>query len=302
MTAPARKGPAMTARFLHRAICVDNLEASVPFYRDGLGFAPVGEAEVEQGAWLETLTGLPGARRIHQRVRNGEDITLDLYAFQNPRPVGPRERRKNNQYGLTHLAFYVDNVDEWAGRIGGAGGKVFPHTRATFRDNGTTMMYCTDPDGTRVELMQAPGERQRFSHSGVCMDDVEHFLAFYRGLADFERAENYELYDHGYFMNLINELDDVKLRAQMIRNGNRDTIELLEMKSPVAFGSRESLPINQYGFRYLAFATADIAETTADVRALGGRVLEGTRCESDRAKMIFCTDPIGARLLLVQGQ
>jgi predicted enzyme related to lactoylglutathione lyase len=292
----------MTAEFLHRAICVDALEASVPFYRDGLGFLPVGEPEVEQGAWLETLTGLPGARRIHQGVRNGEGITLDLYAFQNPPPVGPRERRRNNQYGLTHLAFYVDGIDEWAGRIGGAGGKVFPHTRATFRDNGTTMMYCTDPDGTRVELMQAPGEHQRFSHSGVCMDDVEHFLAFYQGLAGFERAENYELYDHGYFMNAINELDDVKLRAQMIRNANRDTIELLEMKSPAAFGSREPLPVNQYGFRYLAFAVEDIAAVATAVRMLGGRTFDETLSENDRSKMMFCTDPIGARLLLVQGK
>ena len=292
----------MTAQFLHRAICVDNLDASLPLYRDGLGFQPVGDRETEQGAWLETLTGLPGAHRVRQSVRNGQGITLDLYVFQNPRPVGPRERRKNNQYGLTHLAFYVDDIDIWANRVAAAGGKVFPHTRATFRDNGTTMMYCTDPDGTRVELMQAPGEAERFSHSGVCMADVGRSLGFYRDLAGFQQAENYELYDHGYFMNVVNELDDVKLRAQMIRNGNRDTIELLEMKSPAAFGSREPLPVNQYGFRYLAFATGDIAATAADVRSLGGRVLEETRCENDRAKMVFCIDPIGARILLVQGK
>lgn len=290
----------MTAQFLYRAICVDDLAISVPFYRDGLGFQPVGERLVEHGAWLATLTGLPGASRVRQSVRNDEGITLDLYAFTTPAPVGPRERRKNNQYGLTHLAFYVDSVDEWAGRVAGSGGHVFAHTRATFRDNGTTMMYCTDPDGTRVELMQAPGERQRFSHSGVCMDGVEHFLAFYRSLAGFERAENYELSDHGYFMNVINELDDVKLRAQMIRNGNRDTIELLEMKSPAGFGSREPLPVNQYGFRYLAFETDDIAATAAMVRKLGGRVLEETACESDAARLMFCADPIGARLLLIQ--
>jgi predicted enzyme related to lactoylglutathione lyase len=292
----------MTAQFLYRAVCVDDLAISVPFYRDGLGFQPAGEPEVEQGAWLETLTGLPGASRVRQIVRNGEGITLDLYAFQNPAPVGPRERRKNNQYGLTHLAFYVDSVEAWAGRVAGSGGKVFAHTRATFRDNGTTMMYCTDPDGTRVELMQAPGERQRFSHSGVCMDDVEHFLAFYRGLAGFDRAENYELYDHGYFMNVINELDDVKLRAQMIRNGNRDTIELLEVKSPAAFGGREPLPVNQYGFRYLAFETDDIGETAATIRELGGRSFDETICESGRAKLMFCADPIGARLLLTQAK
>jgi predicted enzyme related to lactoylglutathione lyase len=292
----------MTTKFSYRAICVDDLEASVRLYRDGLGFQPTGEPEVEQGSWLEALTGLPGAERVHQSVRNGEGITLDLYAFRRPTPVGPRERRKNNQYGLTHLAFYVDSVDDWAGRVAGTGGKVFAHTRATFRDNGTTMMYCTDPDGTRVELMQAPGERQRFSHSGICMDDVEHFLAFYRGLAGFELAENYELYDHGYFMNVINELDDVKLRAQMIRNANGDTIELLEMKSPAAFGSREPLPVNQYGLRYLAFATDDLGETAARVRTLGGQTFDETLSESDRAKLMFCADSIGARILLVQAK
>jgi Glyoxalase-like domain len=134
------------------------------------------------------------------------------------------------------------------------------------------------------------------------MDDVEHFLAFYRGLAGFDRAENCELYDHGYFMNVIKELDDVKLRAQMIRNANRDTIELLEMKSPAAFGSREPAPVNQYGFRYLAFATDDIEETAANVRALGSRTLDETLSENDRTKLMFCADPIGARLLLVQAK
>jgi catechol 2,3-dioxygenase-like lactoylglutathione lyase family enzyme len=289
----------MPADFLYRALSVGDLKASVPFYRDGLGFQPVDEVSVEAGTWLEKATGLPGARRVRQRLRNGDGIALELYAFEQPAPIGPRERRKNNMYGLTHLAFYVDSVDEWAARISAAGGKVFPHTRATFRDNGTTMMYCTDPDGIRVELMQAPGEKQRFSHSGVCMADVERSLAFYQGLASFQRSDNYELYDHGYFMNLINELDDVKLRAQMIRNTPGDTIELLEMKSPAAFGSREPLPVNQYGFNYLAFQTGDITGTAETICGLGGRAFEETRAENESFAFQFCADPIGARLALI---
>ncbi len=104
----------------------------------------------------------------------------------------------------------------------------------------------------------------------------------------------------GFFMNVINELEDVKLRAQMIRNGNRDTIELLEMKSPAAFGGREPLPVNQYGLRYLAFATGDIGATAAEIRALGGRTFEGTSCENEQARLMFGADPIGARILLVE--
>ncbi len=212
---------------------------------------------------------------MRQSLRNGEGITLELYAFERPVPIGPRERRKNNMYGLTHLAFYVDSVDDVgmsAGFCQAAGGKTFPHTRATFRDNGTTMMYCTDPDGTRVELMQAPGERQRFSHSGVCMADVEGSLTFYQGLRRVRAIrENYwKLYDHTAlaFMNVVNELNDVKLRAQMIRNGRGDTIELLHMKSPAAFGPREPLPVNQYGFNYPQHSRTDNIDTAAaQVRA-----------------------------------
>jgi predicted enzyme related to lactoylglutathione lyase len=290
----------MTAHFLHRALCISDLETSVAFYRDGLGFAPVGEAEIEEGAWLEALTGLKGARRVRRSVRNGQGIAFDLYQFVVPAPFGPRERRKNNQYGLTHLAFYVDDIDTWAGRIAKAGGKVFAHTRATFRDNGTTMMYCTDQDGIRVELMQAPGERERFSHSGICMDDVALFARFYGDVFGFAKAENYELYDHGYFMNVVNELDDVKLRAQMIRDGGGNTIELLEMKSPPGFGSREPLPVNQFGFRYLAFAVDDLDATSALVRERGGRMLDETLSESGQGRRMFCVDPIGVRVALLE--
>jgi predicted enzyme related to lactoylglutathione lyase len=290
----------MPADFLYRALSVGDLKTSLPFYRDGLGFQPVDEQSVEEGKWLETATGLPGARRMRQSVRNAEGITLELYAFERPAPMGSRERRKNNMYGLTHLAFYVDSVDAWADRIAAAGGKTFPHTRATFRDNGTTMYYCTDPDGIRVELMQARGEKQRFSHSGVCMADVEHSLTFYQGLAGFQSSDNYELYDHGYFMDVINELDDVKLRAQMIRNRGGDTIELLHMKSPAAFGPREPLPVNQYCFNYLAFRTDNIDTAAAQVRALGGRAFESTRAVSEKFGIMFCADPVGARLALIQ--
>ena len=292
----------MTGQFLYRALCVGDLEISTPFYRDGLGFQPVGAQEVEVGKWLETATGLAGARRVRQAVCNAQGIVLDLYAFSRPAPVGPRERRKNNKYGLTHLAFYVDDIDAWASRIAAAGGHVFPHTRSTFRDNGTTMMYCTDPDGIRIELMQAPGERERFSHSGVCMADVEVSLTFYSGLFGFQRSDNYELYDHGYFMNGINELDDVKLRAQMIRDPRANTIELLEMKSPAAFGPREPLPVNQYGFCYMAFAVDSIEEAAGKVRALGGRTLDESLAENDRFRLLFCADPIGARILLLQAK
>jgi catechol 2,3-dioxygenase-like lactoylglutathione lyase family enzyme len=289
----------MTAELRYRALCISDLARSTRFYRDGLGFMPVGEPEAEAGGWLDQAAGTEGARLSSQLVRNDQGITLKLYEFGRPEAFGPRERRKNNQFGLTHLAFYVDDINAQAARIEAAGGFVFPHTRATFRDNGTTMMYSTDPDGIRVELMQAPGERQRFSHSGICMDDVDAWIRFYAQVFGFAEAENYELFDHGYFMNLINELDDVKTRAQMIRNPNRDTIELLSMVSPPSFGSKEPPAINQYGLRYLSFGVPDVVAAAAQIKSLGGTALTRPSTDSNGHLRAFCADPVGVRLELV---
>jgi predicted enzyme related to lactoylglutathione lyase len=60
-----------------------------------------------------------------------------------------------DQFGLTHLAFYVDDIDTVAEKVIAGGGRAYPNTRAKF-ENGTEIMYCTDPDGVRVELMKAP--------------------------------------------------------------------------------------------------------------------------------------------------
>jgi predicted enzyme related to lactoylglutathione lyase len=289
----------MKAQLRYRALCISDLDRATRFYADGLGFQPVGGVEEESGAWLDGATGTPGSGLASRLVRNDAGITLKLYRFAQPEPFGSRARRKNNQYGLTHLAFYVDDIDASADRVAGAGGHVFSHTRGTYIENSTTMMYCTDADGIRVELMKAPGERQRFSHSGICMDDVDGWVRFYSALFGFSPAENYELYDHGYFMNLVNELDDVKLRAQMIRNANGDTIELLSMVSPPAFGSREPLPLNQYGFRYLSFGVQDVDAASALAASLGGRRLTETLADQAGHKRAFCVDPIGVTLELV---
>jgi len=88
-------------------------------------------------------------------VRSAEGNTIELLKMDSPACFGPRERRPMNQYGLTHLAFYVDDIDTVAADVVESGGRTYPHTRSTF-GSGIEIMYCTDPDGVRVELMKAP--------------------------------------------------------------------------------------------------------------------------------------------------
>jgi predicted enzyme related to lactoylglutathione lyase len=86
-------------------------------------------------------------------IRDRAGNMFELLQMTSPPCFGPRERRPMDQLGLTHLAFWVDDIDQGAARVRAAGGKSHESTRTTFR-SGVEMIYCTDPDGVRVELLK----------------------------------------------------------------------------------------------------------------------------------------------------
>ena len=226
---------------------------------------------------------------------------IELLQFVAPPAIGPRARRPNNQYGLTHLAFYVDDMDATADKIRTAGGHVFEHTRATFAQGQTTMMYCTDPDGARIELMYNPAAPGRFSHSGICITDSDASMRFYRDAIGFGEAENFALDNHSSWLDIVNELPGVKLRAQMMRSPEGNTLELLKMTSPDCFGPRERRPLNQFGLTHMAFYVDNIDEAAARVLALGGRTYPSTRAKFQNGmEIMYTTDPDGVRVELMQ--
>ncbi len=146
----------MALTFSHLGICVSDLDRSVRFYRDGLGFEPVFSHQVgdEFGALLE-LDGVELASRMLSR----DGVTIELLAFEHPRPVGDGHRRPMNQLGLTHLSLRVDDVDSLATRLEALGGSVVRRTRTRIGPGPSQLdfLYCTDPDGVRIELMTLPG-------------------------------------------------------------------------------------------------------------------------------------------------
>lgn len=290
----------MAVTFSHRGICVSSSDRSLRFYCGALGFEPAENYELEDPA-LATVMEVEGVKIRAQMVRDAQGITLELLQYYRPEPFGARERRPNNQYGLTHLAFYVDDIDDVATKVAAFGGQVHAHTRATFPEGKTTMMYCTDPDGVRVELMHNPEVAGRFSHSGICVTDMENSMRFYSDAIGFAPAENYALANHSSWLDIVNELDNVKLRAQMVRNPASHTFELLKMSSPACFGPRERRPMNQFGLTHLAFYADDIDAAAAKVKEAGGQVLEETRARlASGIEIIYCTDPDGVRVELMQ--
>jgi catechol 2,3-dioxygenase-like lactoylglutathione lyase family enzyme len=146
----------MTHTFSHLGICVSDLDRSVRFYCEGLGFEPVASHQV--GGEFATLMEVEGVQ-LDSRMLARDGITIELLGYLTPETIGDGSRRPMNQLGLTHLSLRVDDVDGLAATIERLGGAVVPATRTTFdlADARLDFLYCTDPDGVRIELMDLPG-------------------------------------------------------------------------------------------------------------------------------------------------
>ena len=143
-------------RLSHIGICVAALERSVRFYRDVCGFRERSRLEIE-GAEAGRLLELPGGKLPAVYLeRDGTRIELLYYPEVGHLPVDAP--RPMNLAGLTHLSFRVDDVDATIVAVEDNGGRCLGATRIDHREFGTAAVFVTDPDGMRIELLQAPGD------------------------------------------------------------------------------------------------------------------------------------------------
>ena len=138
------------AAVLHFGLCTTDLEHSKRFYTEALGFSVKTYVE-ELGAPFDTLMELPGAKLHGYQITSGP-VTIELMSFTNLDPTGSNERRPMNQLGLTHVTLLVDDPEAAKARVEQYGGKVIKES-AIDTPYGP-IVFCTDPDGVRLELMK----------------------------------------------------------------------------------------------------------------------------------------------------
>lgn len=132
----------------HVAVCTSDIERSARFYSKAFGFVLDHYIDVEPP--FDIVSELPGFTGRAGFFDLG-GVRIELLTF-SPEVIGPRERRPMNQLGITHLSLRVSDIDAVAQRVAAAGGVLLPNTRIEVPH--VKMMFCTDPDGTRIELMQ----------------------------------------------------------------------------------------------------------------------------------------------------
>jgi glyoxylase I family protein len=144
----------------HINIVVTDLERSLRFYTDVLGFTKTKEAHLE-GEWIERIVGLAGvkARAVFIVAPAGEP-RIELLCYESPRGEQTKEHSRANTIGLRHIALRVDDIHATAARLQAAGATLFgPPVRVPAgvvqHDAGEkTLIYFLDPDGVILELAE----------------------------------------------------------------------------------------------------------------------------------------------------
>ncbi|MFT5481842.1 MAG: putative enzyme related to lactoylglutathione lyase [Halieaceae bacterium] len=142
-----------TVSISHFGICCSDVQRSADFYSEALGFELAVSID-NLGSPFDILMELPGAELSVRQMKCGE-VTIELIGYPQGEVVGSAERRPTNQLGFTHMTLVVDDVDAVAARIAQCGGTVHAQTRID--SHFGPIVFCTDPDGVRIELMQPPG-------------------------------------------------------------------------------------------------------------------------------------------------
>lgn len=139
----------------HVGIVVSDAERALGFYRDLLGLR-VEVDQVEEGAFVETILGLPAVRVRTVKLASPEGATLvELLQFNvaGDRASGARGLA---EIGPTHAALTVEDIDELYVRLAYAGVR-FISSPQTSVDGRARVAFCADPDGTMLELVEPIG-------------------------------------------------------------------------------------------------------------------------------------------------
>jgi glyoxylase I family protein len=149
----------------HTGITVSNLERSLAFWRDVLGFEFSHRAN-QKGEMAEQITGVKGAELKLAVVKAPGGHKIELLEY-----LAPADRKKHVDpstslttslrpcdVGHVHIALTVENLEPLLKKIAESGWKAAgkPQALTAGPNTGKRVIYVRDPDGTTIEFMELP--------------------------------------------------------------------------------------------------------------------------------------------------
>ena len=227
-------------------ITVSELDRSIAFYRDVLGFEV--EQEVERtGEDRERYEGVFGLRVRVARMRlGGEEIELTDYLAPEGRSI-PEDSRSNDAW-FQHIAIVTQDMTKayaWLREHKVEHASTGPQRLPDWNPNagGIEAFYFRDPDHHNLEIIrfpagkgdprwQSPSSRMflGIDHTAIVVRDTERSLAFYQDLLGLKVAGHAENY--GTEQEHLNAVFGARLRITALRATGGPGLELLEYLAP----------------------------------------------------------------------
>lgn len=144
----------------HINIVVADLERSVRFYTELLGFRLMKEATLS-GEWIDRIVGLKRVKgRVAYVVAPDGEPRIELLHYEMPAGAAVAANSSANTRGLRHIALRVDDIAAVTAGLRAAGVEFFSDpvrvpAGVVRHDQGEkTLVYFLDPDGVILELAQ----------------------------------------------------------------------------------------------------------------------------------------------------
>ena len=134
----------------HTGIVVDDLEASLHFYCDFLGFQIVKQME-EAGDYIDNISSLRKVKVTTVKITflSGQMIELLKYHSHS----AEQKMREIYEIGISHIAFTVDDLDMEYERLKGKDIQ-FNSPPQLSPDSYAKVTFCRAPEGTLIELVE----------------------------------------------------------------------------------------------------------------------------------------------------
>jgi catechol 2,3-dioxygenase-like lactoylglutathione lyase family enzyme len=144
----------------HTGITVSNLERSLDFWQNVLGFKFSHRAH-QKGEMAEQITGVKDAELKLAVVKAPGGHKIELLEY-----LAPADRKKDVDLrpcdlGHVHIALTVENLEQLLEKIAASGWKAAgePQTLTAGPNAGKRVIYVRDPDGTTIEFMELPSAK-----------------------------------------------------------------------------------------------------------------------------------------------
>jgi catechol 2,3-dioxygenase-like lactoylglutathione lyase family enzyme len=291
--------------FSHWTLTVSDLERSSEFYRDVMGWRPVGAIdEAPDDAW-GPLPGRESSARVSRRfIRDGQRVEVQAFPGAT---LAPRPTPQVNHLGLSHMTVPTGPaMDVMRGLLGG-GVRVRTHTLSTFMPsvNEGSQFLFEDPDGNLIETYAADEDWNAFggvgeaedddgsrvgirhlSHWSLCVVDPTRSLPFYTNLLGWQEQAAMDWEGPG--PSTVMDVGPARLTTWLL-TASGERIEIIFFSSPMSPGRTDHARPSP-GLSHLTVVVDDVDGVARDLAAAS---VEPTITKGRDGEAVLFEDPDG---------